>query len=308
MANYMFRSGPCIRLTKTVDNGKYKEDWYADKTFVFPMDQEFSISSTQTLVKPIEKMFQYIQDAVIGVSGDLFGSTGSTLARAGLEIANLTGFQLGTKGYYSKAWAGSQPSSFTMSCKFYRGMQGKWDASLEVFGPSRRIYALSLPYEPDTGSIVLLSPVPSPLTVFTTFAAQVVSDAIKSITSGSSGTLDASKISTSAGVSAISNLSGKSSLESKSTQLDKKNQFIATDTWKIELGYFDKNGGNVTSFLTLNRYVVETSTIKFGQQMEKGKDGFFIPTTAEVSLSFVSQDVLTSANFQEAKNQKLYNN
>lgn len=299
---FMYRPGPAIRLTKNTTN--YPE--ITDKSFIIPMDESFSISASQTLSQPVKELFQYIQEAVIGASGDLFGSTGSTFARAGLEIANLTGFQLGTKGYYAKAWAGaSQPSTVSITAKFYRGMQGIWDSSVEAVGGARRVMALTLPYETAGGGVTLQSPVPSAITVFTTYATQVISDAIKSITTATGIGAQTATVATLSNPSSQANVGSSLNKSANSLKSSAISQFISTDTWELDFGYFD--GRNIIPFLMLQRYIVESSTIKFGNQVEKNPDGWYYPTTAEVTLSMVSQDILTSANFSAAPQQSIYN-
>ena len=113
MPTLMHRPGPCIQLTKKTSYdyfpGTSIRDANGYATFVLPMDQDFAITTSQELQEPIKELFSHLQEAVIGVSGDLGGATGSAVSRAILEISNATGFQLGSKGYHSKAWKGALP-------------------------------------------------------------------------------------------------------------------------------------------------------------------------------------------------------
>ena len=267
----MGRPGPCIKIQKTTSN-KYE---MANTGFIIPMDQEFSISTTQELQEPLAKAFTYLQEAVIGVSGDQGKSTGATVARTLLELSNLFGFQIGSKGYHSKAWAGALPSNISVTAKLYRGMTGEWNSVNEVFIPARQLYALTLPYESEIADGVA-SPIPSPAGVFASYSAGLVTDAINSAVSLGKDV--------------------KSAVTS----------FFSGDTWSIDFGFLDKGKNDINSFLQLQRYVVESSTIKFGSVLEKSKEGGFFPTTAEVTLAFVSEDFLTSANFGTAEQRKTF--
>ena len=113
LISYMGRPGPAISLKKNTTHG-YAQ---ANVPIIYPMEKEFSISSQQILQQPIKKMFEYIQEAIIGVSGSMGGTGLAAGARASLELSNMTGIQIASRGYYAQAWAGSQPSAFSLEIK-----------------------------------------------------------------------------------------------------------------------------------------------------------------------------------------------
>src|ERR1035437_4323942 len=105
--NYISRPGPCVTLS------------YEGTTYVFPLFDDFSLSTSQIIRPPIQELVALVKNAISQFSPN---STYNIAITTIEQYQQLMGTQLLGKGFYASAWAGSSPATLSLKIKAYRGM------------------------------------------------------------------------------------------------------------------------------------------------------------------------------------------
>ena len=267
------RAGPCIVITKTT--GSITGVGTPGPSWLIPFFDETKFTATQKLKQPVKEFFDDLKDFIVSESSVIGGGGVAGVTDAILKGLDLFGLQLFSKGFYAQAWAGEEPTPFSLTLKFFLGMQGLWDAGKEVFAPVMDIMAHTVPLE--TGSVFLSAPLPSPLATFTNFSANVLAGISQAAASfGEIVGAGASQFVTSA------NTYGKS---------------IASvpfgGTWQVAFGWKDNTSGAPKLYFNITNCIVESSTWSFSP-MTQLKNNKAYPITGELQLNFRTQTLLTN--------------
>jgi len=280
--------GPAIRLTRK--DGAFGEAY----KWVLPMTEEVVISASQQIYRPLEELVNYISKTARTLLQE-GGTAFSTIVEAPAEVAKVLGIQLVNKGFYANAWRGSNPGSLSVMVKIYRGMDGTdWDPKTSVYDISNRIMAETLPNQKG----ILLAPMPNGLGIFVAYAQTYFAGA--NPVNSADGTNYTQTVLTSA--SSVTN-DGKSALTKADTTNDKmagiatKNSDKYSNTWYVELGYFDGKK-TFTPYHQLPDCIVESSTIKWGKSVGRSNgSATFYPVDATITLSMKMENIPVKGDF-----------
>ena len=283
------RSGSYIQLHKTGGAPPQK-----DRTWLIPYSGDIGLSTVQETRQPVREFFKEVGDAIISGADTLNTtlSVGLSLAR---DIVDLTGIKLMNKGYYTSAWVGEEPATFTTKLDFFRGWKGEWNAYTEVFIPIMEIMNQTVPNDNNVTSVMgLTAPLTTSLEAFAVFGMSALQTALTDATTAVSavttlfgGTDNAISKDLNMITNAINNISG-----------------ITNNTWKVEFGW--SNGIDFIPFFTLNQLIVTASSFSFNAALEMQSiassssslvSNKYYPISGTVDLTFKTQNLLASSQF-----------
>lgn len=273
------RPGPCVRLTKTSGailgfGGGTNLEW------VVPFFDETKFTATQKLRQPVKEFFDDLKDFIVNSGG-----VGGGIADIIFKGLDLFGVQLFRKDFYIQAWTGEEPTPFSLTLKFFLGMQGKWDALAEVYEPVMTLMQQTVPQEPSKN--VLTSPAPSPFSAFTSFAETVISAAL------AQGGAVAQAVS----ILGVNGKNAASTLKNLSSQI--LNQSQGGGSWAVEFGWTDGVSHNAPKiYFKIPSTIVESSTWSFSPAMQS-INGRVYPISGELQLNFRTQSIITSPDLKD---------
>jgi hypothetical protein len=204
-----------------------------------------------------------------------------------MDMSDLFGVKFFQQDYYASAWTGSEPSSFTLKLKFFRGMKGgKWSAKNEVYIPTQAMMALTVITNTAVNGIGF-SPAPTGADVFTSFAADFILGIINSA---------------SAVVKAATEILSIKKIVTDKRDSGKPLDIVHNNTWNVSFGY---SSGGLTiddSYVSLNNLVVTTSNVSYSPQLacdDTATDKKWYPISGSVDLTFMTQKLLSAGNFNK---------
>jgi hypothetical protein len=269
-------SGSYIHLSKSSSPSGKAVEWYV------PYEGENGISVEQQYRMPIKEAYEALGEMVENLTETVSTTAGKVLK--GVEfLSDMFGIKIFTKLYYSQAWAGEEPATFSIKLKFFRGMNNAWDAKSEVFVPIMNIMSCTVPY--DIGPI-LTAPGPNDIDCFALFAGSLVGMGLASGTVGKS----LQTIGQDATAAQSKNQNGVAVKIGTTAS----NILFGGGMWKVEFGW--ASGGNGTRF---NRYMGYTNlnctqaSYAFSSTLESSS----YPISGDLNLTFKTQDILTSSDF-----------
>lgn len=283
--------GPAIRLTRK--DGAFGEAY----KWVLPMTEEVVISASQQIYRPLEELVNYISKTAKILATEAGGKALATIAEAPAEVAKVLGIQLVNKGFYANAWKGSNPGSLSVIVKLYRGMDGTdWDPKTSVYDISSTIMAETLPNQKG----LLLAPMPNGLGIFAAYAQTYFDNNKDGNYQYTQQILDESnKKTTTTGDSALKSADKEKMAGTSTSNSDNSasNSDKYSNTWYVELGYFDGKK-TFSSYHQLPDCVVESSSIKWGKSVGKSKkyDKFY-PVDATITLSMKMENIPVKGDF-----------
>ena len=260
-------------------------------TWHIPYDGQNTMSVSNNYNQPIKLAYEALQDVLVSAAGDIanvggFGTTGAKTAKGLQFLTDTLGIKIFSKGYYAQAWTGSEPATFSLKLKFFRGMKNKWDAKEEVYTPITEIMALVVPYNTVTGSNALLTaPGPNALQCFSVFAADIATLGLTSLTS--SATTGTKTAGTPIVESSAIKVTGKAVL----------NTLMGGGTWQVGFGWFDGSNKGIKTYLSYSQLNITQATYSFSNIMEKNDKDISYPISGEMDLTFKAQNIFSSDDF-----------
>jgi hypothetical protein len=274
------RPGPCVVLTKSI--GEVTGFSNSEITWTIPFYDETKFTATQKLRQPVKEFFNDLKDFVINSGGVIGG-----LADLAFQGLDMFGVQLFQKGFYAQAWAGEEPTPFSLTFKFFLGMQGKWDAFTEVFNPVMAIMQQTVPRSLEEPPDSISPPAPSPFAVFTQFAGNI----IQRVISGNSGASSATAL-------------GQFAVDTTQNTF-RNTTTVNGGTWDVGFGW---TNGNVSLspkiYYLIPLTVVESSTWSFSPMTQLVGDNVY-PITGELQLNFRTQALLTNATMTDHQGRRI---
>jgi len=272
------RPGPSVHLIRYSTEG-IRGEWY------IPFFDDSQFSSTQKLRTPIKEFFDQIKDAMGNV--DLGSTTANAVLQSGLTLTDLFGIKLFSKGLYRQAWAGAEPTPFSITVKFYRGMKGFTGALDEVWIP---MIAILFETVPDTGKTnspiaIMTSPVPSPLDAFTAFARDIGNQATTTATQAAN---------TGTAVVGVLQPLQQQVLSAVTTRLTNPTPTGNNRTWTVDFGWFDGDKTFERVF-RIPEAVVESTSWSFSSMVERDA-GASYPVSGSITLNMKTQTIYTSSD------------
>jgi hypothetical protein len=293
------RSGCYIQLHKT--GGAPPNQ---NSTWLIPYSGDIGLSVTQTTRQPVKEFFKEIGDAIISLA-DTANSTVAVGLSFARDLSDLTGIKFMNKGYYTTAWVGEEPATFTAKLDFFRGWMGKWNANIEVFTPIMQIMKQTVPND-ITSSLALTNNLTAPMTTsleaFAGFAGNVLSTALSDITAAASTAVNVYNAIT---PGSANNKDLLKELNTISGAL-RDGLTINNNTWTVSFGWSD--GNTFSSFFAMNQLIVIASSFSFSNALEQQStysvnSGYFSPSlsyypiSGTVNLTFKTQNLLASSQF-----------
>jgi hypothetical protein len=290
------RSGSYIQLTK---KGGAKPN--QEQVFTIPYSGPIGLSVAQETRQPVKEFFKELGDAIISLEDT--ASSGLAVATSFVrDFQDITGVKFFTRGYYSTAWVGEEPATFSTKLEFFRGWMGYWNAQVEVFTPIMQIMNQTVPNDNNIiGGVGISAPMTNGIEAFGNFSAGVVTGIGSLFTSLGSSILGA-----------IGNgLSGSDFTNAAKTQLDsatdtlKKSTLTTNNTWTVSFGWCSGDTTTFIPFYSMNQLIVTSSSFNFSSSLERdSRDtgyGFstskYYPISGTVDLTFKAQNLLTSSQF-----------
>ena len=279
-------SGTYARLT-------YDKDGTPQSPWLIPYGDEFSLSTKQEFIQPVQKVFNEMKEALISVENN----TGFTDLAVGTklitDLSDIFGIKFFGKYYYASAWTGTQPSTFSIKLNFFRGMTGAttWSAYSEVYTKIQEIISYTVPRV--VGDTTLTAPAPNTIGVFTTFAESIIDSAestLKAAYAGGKALLGGKSV-TSAVVSKLN-----SQIESSSNTLVSALK-TPINTWTLEIGHSDTGITLSSPFIKFSNLVVEGSSLSYSPQLARNSNGGYYPISGTLELMFKTQTILGNTDF-----------
>ena len=270
-------------------------------TWHIPYDGQNTMSVSNNYNQPIKLAYEALQDVLVSAAGDIanvggFGTTGAKTAKGLQFLTDTLGIKIFSKGYYAQAWTGSEPATFSLKLKFFRGMKNEWSAKEEVYTPITQIMACVVPYNTVIKSNALLTaPGPNALQCFSVFAADIATLGLTNLTS--STTTGIKTVGTSAAEPSAFAVAGKAVL----------NTLMGGGTWQVGFGWFD-GGTKMTTYLSYSQLNITQASYSFSNIMEKNDEGISYPISGEMDLTFKAQNIFSSDDFIRTYNVDRYNN
>lgn len=283
------RAGPCVVITKRFGSilGISPTDDVA--SWVIPFFDETKFSATQKLKQPVKEFFDDLKDFII--NSDAVSASGlSNIADAIFKGLDLFGIQLFSKGFFAQAWHGEEPTPFSLTLKFFMGMLGVWDASVEVFTPIINIIKQTVPQEPKPWSLIT-PPLPSPAATFVAFSGQIIGGVASAVGAGVQAILGTNPVTSAAGTVVDSALNWFT---------DKIVNSTAGGTWRVEFGWKDKGSTTPKIYFSIPFVIVESSTWSFSPMLQQ-KGTKYYPINGEITLNFKTQTFLTNLDLQDSQ-------
>lgn len=247
--------------------GPYLHITNSDKTvdFIIPYTADITVSTSQQTIKPIQQLQKYLSE-VVDMAAKL-----NPLTAAGKELYNVVrdtlGLKLHNRLFYAQAWAGSEPTQFSVNLQFNIGGKDEWKGKTEVLDP---IYAILNATLPDDNGIIMTSPMPNGYSVFTDYTAQAIkgfSDQIGKV---------------------VNILGGDGETNAAASATTKR-------TWEIKVGYVGK-GKSVLDpfFIKIPGLIVKSAAPTFSlAALDEGG----CPIKGSISLSMETQSIPVSGIF-----------
>ena len=257
-------------------------------TCVIPVNEDFVISSSQEINRPIEELFKKVKDIIVA-SANVASSSFAGVAKAGLDLQDLLGYRLGGKAYYASAWKGVKSNGLEIKLDFKWGWRGMYDAYNECYIPAYTLMSGTVPSNP-TG-LSLLAPMPAAIDVYTGYGVSLLGTSLAQASNGATSVL------ANLG-SAITGLNNAKDVAS-SLSIKADGSISLPRTWKVNFGFY--NGSEFISIIDLGENIVESSRLTQGNQMQADKDNNkYYPINTSLSLTMVAENVYTSSMFSSS--------
>jgi hypothetical protein len=279
--SYFNKPSPCVKLTrKTGFSGKSIE-------YILPLDSEVQFAASQILKKPVQTFFDDLKQFVTG-SGGIIGA----VAGFAFSLMDLFGVQLFSKYYYSQAWVGEEPTPFTLTFKFFRGMNGVWNAETEVRDPILDIVKQCVPWDSlasNEQGPILTAPIPNTFEAFSLFSVNII-ETLANL-AASTGTVSKSEVSAALSVVPSTSVSGFQSILSAAKKI------ASNKTWDVYFGWSNGDENSFKSYYHITTSIVESVSWNFSTAMEKNGDKIN-PIMGTLTLNFKTQAIITSSDFK----------
>jgi hypothetical protein len=271
-------------------------------TWIVPYKGDIGLSVTQETRQPVKEFFKELGDAIISLEN--MASSDLAIATSFVrDFSDITGNKFFTKGYYSTAWVGEDPASFTVKLEFFRGWMGVWNSKTEVFIPIMQIMNQTVPVD-NYGGLYLSAPMPNAMEAFGNFSTGIVTSIASALTDAGAQILGAVNNALSGAQATAKNVA--------STQLSKASNDLANltlpsnRTWEVSFGWCGGDLNSFSTFFSMNQLIVTASSFNFSSTLEQSTDyssyGYsltnYYPINGSISLTFKTQNLLASSLFQ----------
>lgn len=235
--------------------------------YIVPYSTKFGFQCQQIWFKPLEELFGYLKNLASSVP--VAGAVADTVT----GVKNILGKQFLNMAFSAQAWKGEEPVSINIMLPFFMGMKDEWNAKTEVYLPIMNIMKETVPKINDN-KLEINAPGPTGIDVYKAYGSQVFNYI------GNIGEALASNFRESA--SSLAGLEGTSEIVQ-----------TMTNTWSFEVGY-SKDGSEINNkYIGLKNLVVRSSGFSFATEL----DDHDAPINGEVNLSFTSQTIIVSTDF-----------
>lgn len=243
-------------------------------------------TSSQNLRQPVKEIFDWVQQTVVSV-GQTNAVTAAiaTVGGAAFELADILGYKLFNKDYYTNAWAGSNPSEFALSSELIAGWKGLYDGKLEVVDPIKILYAYTVP---DTtsgkkdGNGFLKSPGPNAVKAVSTFIDSYISGLKGSTTDKTlQGAYDEAGKGLHGALTAANALSSAEGGVGAAAQA----KLETGATWEVSFLYYDGIGSKGKIFFTVPDLIAQTATINLDPTLVDSNGS---PCRGTITINFKS--------------------
>ena len=293
---YMPTSGPCVRV----------QSLHNQKSWIVPYTEDVAFTAAQSTRTPIKELITNLQAMAQDATSWLGGSDLGDILAGAQKIASLLGVQFNSKYYYASSWAGSLPSSFTLTMNFYLGCQSLWNANEEVAKPIMDIMSCTVPSD-DISPLLIGSPIPSGASVFLAYGASIIEgiftggEAIVNFFTGKRN--QQRDVTDTSSLASTSIKDDEKNVKNTYTSRDRKSSltsYVFGKVWEVSFGWYNTSGGanaKFKPFYTFHNLIVENSTLKFSSKVQNDKDQNPTPISGSISLSIKTKGISTSQDF-----------